>query len=56
MPITVKTVYTKEKLLESQKYFISQKKAFWILMTVASLICFLAFAFVAAWGELDSIM
>ncbi|MBQ8496638.1 MAG: YcxB family protein [Clostridia bacterium] len=34
MPIEVTTVYTKECLLRYQKYFISRRKAFWIILAV----------------------
>lgn len=54
MPITIKTIYTKEKLLEAQRFFIRQKKVFWFIMALGTFFTLLSFAFLAAIDELST--
>ena len=54
MPIELKTVYTKDRLLKFYKVVAASKKWFWILMTICSLLVISASVFLAIVDELTS--
>ena len=54
MPIELKTVYTKDRLLKFNKVVAASKKWFWTLMIICSLLVISAFIFFAIVDELSS--
>lgn len=54
MPIELKTVYTKDRLLKFNKVVAASKKWFWILMIICSLLVISASVFLAIVDELTS--
>lgn len=51
MPVEVSTVYTKERLLDLNRFDIRRKKPFWILMAVCTFIVFIAFLLARTFDE-----